>query len=127
MKNAKIFLVSHSLTTGLIGFTFLFLPKNLIQQLHLSYSPMLEYILQLLGGLYLGLAMLSWMSRGQVIGGIYNRPLIMANFMFLLIGTLSMLKASALILSTGVLGWFLAAYYLVFTISFTLLLFRSPV
>ncbi|MEL6658766.1 MAG: hypothetical protein AAFY48_21275 [Bacteroidota bacterium] len=127
MKNARLFLVIHSLLTGFLGFVFLFLPNTLTQELHLSATPMLEYILQLMGGLYLGLAMLSWMSRGQAIGGIYNRPLIMANFIFLLIGTLSMLRASALILSTGVVGLFLAIYYLAFTISFTLLLFRSPV
>ena len=80
-----------------------------------------------MAGLYLGLAMLSWMSRGQAIGGIYGRPLVMANFTFLLIGTLSVLKAPATLLAAGFIGWFLAAYYLVFTISFTVLLFRSPV
>lgn len=37
-------------------------------------------LLQLLGAAVFGLSMLNWMSRYSRIGGIYGRPLVIANF-----------------------------------------------
>lgn len=36
--------------------------------------------IQILGTAYLGFAMLNWMNRFSVIGGIHGRPLLVANF-----------------------------------------------
>src|SRR4051812_7200642 len=42
-------------------------------------SRAIVVVLQMAGALYLGFAMLNWMSRGSSLGGIYGRPLVMAN------------------------------------------------
>ena len=47
---------------------------------------------QLLGALYLGLAAANWTARGSMIGGIYARPLALANFMHWLIGATVLIR-----------------------------------
>lgn len=44
---------------------------------------------QVAGALYLGFAMLNWMSTGARMGGIYARPLVMANLVRLVAGGLA--------------------------------------
>ena len=48
--------------------------------------------MQLLGALYLGFAMLNWMTKASLIGGIYNRPLAIGNFMHFAAGALALVK-----------------------------------
>ena len=38
-------------------------------------------LIQMMGALYLGFAILNWMARGILIGGIYARPLALGNFL----------------------------------------------
>lgn len=45
-------------------------------------------LLQLLGAALFGLAMLNWMSRYSRIGGIFGRPLVIANFASAFIATM---------------------------------------
>jgi hypothetical protein len=47
----------------------------------------------MIGALYLGFAMLNWMAQGNVIGGIYSRPVAMANFTHFMIAGLALSKA----------------------------------
>ena len=127
MKNAKIFLVAHSLFTGLLGIIFLFLPEFIFSHTTLQASSAVLYFFQLFGGLLLGLAMLSWTSRGQPIGGIYARPLVLTNFTFLLVGLLSSLKMPTVLVQNGPLGILVGLYVFLFGVAFTILLFKSPV
>ena len=62
---------------------------------------------QLLGAAWLGLAALDWTGRGTIIGGIYGRPLLLANSTNFLIGALVLLRA-ALVPSAP--GWLWAAF-----------------
>ena len=49
--------------------------------------------LQILGALYLGFGMLNWMAKGSIIGGIYNRPIVIGNFMNFLVASFALIKA----------------------------------
>ena len=42
-------------------------------------ARILIVFVQTVGAAYLAFAMLNWMSRGSTIGGIYGRPLVVAN------------------------------------------------
>lgn len=85
------------------------------------------FIIQMMGGLYLALAMMSWMSKEKPTGGIYNRPLVMANFIHYLIGFTTLLKMTESFAEATKFGLAFGGLYLFFTLSFGLLLFRSPV
>jgi hypothetical protein len=83
-------------------------------------------LVQLAGALYLGFAMLNWMSQGSVMGGIYGRPVAIGNLAHFTIGALALLK---LVLSEQrvvelVIG---AAVYTAFAVAFAIVAFgRAP-
>lgn len=41
--------------------------------------------MQIIGGLYLGFAMLNWFTRSARIGGIYNRPVVLGNLIHFIV------------------------------------------
>ena len=51
------------------------------------------FLVQVLGALYLGFAMLNWMARINLIGGIYSRPVAMGNFMHFVVVAATLVKA----------------------------------
>ena len=64
---------------ALIGISLIFLPKEILDYFELSVSDTLELLMQIIGSFYYAFAMLNWMSKGSIIGGIYNRPIAIAN------------------------------------------------
>ena len=82
-------------------------------------------LIQMMGALYLGFALLNWGARGAIIGGIYARPVAAGNFLHFAMVAITLVKAAFV---HGALP--LAGSALVFTIFaawFALVLFRSPV
>ncbi|MFA0960388.1 hypothetical protein AB9P05_01140 [Roseivirga sp. BDSF3-8] len=83
MKSAAIFF-------GIGGVMALFLPQEASSFLGVAPDPVTDLMFQLLGGAWAGLGLLNWMGRGNLIGGIYSRPVAMANLTYFAIATLSM-------------------------------------
>jgi len=73
--------------------------------------------LQLAGALYIGFAVMNWMAKGMVIGGIYARPLAIGSFAHFLIGALALLKY-AYAANDAATIWLLAAIYAAFAGTF---------
>ena len=48
--------------------------------------------MQLLGALMLGFAMMNWMAREALFGGIYNKPMTIGNLLHFGIGALALVK-----------------------------------
>jgi hypothetical protein len=78
--NTKIVMISSGLFLGVLGITFTFIPDEVVSGLVETPSPMSILPLQLLGALYIGFALLNWMAKESLIGGIYNRPIAIGNF-----------------------------------------------
>lgn len=74
----------------------------------------------------MGFAALNWMARGSLIGGIYNRPIAVANFLHFLVGGLALGKGAGTAAAPPTLVWGLAGGYALFATAFGLLLFRHP-
>ena len=76
--------------------------------------------------MYFGFAMLNWMSRRSLIGGIYNRPIAIANMThFLMVG----IALSKLMLAQADLPkifWLITGIYVIYAVIFGWLLFRTP-
>ena len=49
-------------------------------------------LVQLAGALYVGFAMVNWMAKGNLLGGIYNRAVAMGNFADFGIGAIVLVK-----------------------------------
>ena len=90
--NTKILMISSCVFLATLGITFTFIPDEIISGLNVTPNQISTLSLQLLGALYLGFAILNWMAKGTIIGGIYNRPITIGNFMHFAVGALALIK-----------------------------------
>ena len=82
-------------------------------------------LLQMAGAVYFGFAMLNWMARGILIGGIYARPVALGNFLHFVMVAITLTKAAV---AFAVIPLALsAAVFSVFAIWFGLVVFKPPV
>lgn len=107
---------------GLLGLALLFLPREVA--LTAGLGPEAELPVQLMAGGFLGVAILNWAGRGAIYGGIYGRPLVLANFAFGMI-TGGSLASATLDGRIGSVGWIPTVLFLGHALLFGWLL-RSP-
>ena len=124
MKTKGLMLAS-ALFMELLGLLLLFLPNELSQYMGgEAQHALLPLVFQLLGALYLGFAILNFMARGNLIGGIYSRPVAIGNFMHFAVGGISLLKMAFGPNPPAVL-WGITAAYVLFAVLFGLVLFSG--
>jgi len=81
-------------------------------------------LIQMMGALYLGFAILNWTARGAIIGGIYARPLALGNFLHFAMVAVMLTRAA---ITHGVVQLATSAFVFgVFAIWFGIVLFRHP-
>jgi hypothetical protein len=114
-----------ALALGLLGLLGSFVPDQALGWLNAPASPALMLLVQVLGALYLGFAILNWMARGNLIGGIYSRPVAMGNLLHFVSGGLAMIKLLTHAPELQTL-WPLALVYAIFAACFAVVLFRHP-
>ena len=125
--NTKSLMTLSAMILALIGISLIFLPKEILDYLELSVSDTLELLMQIIGSFYFAFAILNWMSKGSVIGGIYNRPIAMANLTHFVIAGLALIKRILANPSFSYVIWLIAIIYSIFAILFGIVAFRQPV
>ena len=91
--NTKLLMIVSAAVLAALGLLASFVPREILIVFG-SRAEVLEILLvQVTGALYLGFAMLNWMARGNLIGGIYGRPVAFGNFMHFTVVELALLKA----------------------------------
>ncbi len=125
--NTKLLMTSSAMILALIGISLIFLPKEILDYLELSVSGTLELLMQIIGSLYFAFAMLNWMSKGSLIGGIYGRPIAMANLTHFVIAGLALIKGVLANSSLSYIIWSIAIIYPIFAILFGIVAFKHPV
>jgi hypothetical protein len=108
-----------------LGVGITFLPQELLAHVGARPEGTPALLIQLLGALYLGFATLNWMNRGSHIGGIYGRPVSMANFFNFAVGATALLKG-AIAQQFALEVAAMASIYSVFGVWFGLVLFTHP-
>ena len=122
--NTKLLMTLSAMIMGSAGLILLFLPDEVSIYIGLTLSN--SFLLQIPGALYFGFAMLNWMARSKLIGGIYSKPVCIGNFTHFMIGGIALIKLS--IKNTGLTYIFIASIiYTVFAILFGYVFFTSPV
>jgi len=123
--NTKILMMLSAVFLALLGLLTSYWPDKVLETHGTVPDNTTLLLLQMMGALYLGFAILNWTARGVLIGGIYARPLALGNFLhFAMVGV--MLARAAV--THGVIQ--LASSALVFSgfaIWFGIVLFTSPV
>ena len=122
--NTKLLMTSSSLALALAGIFALFTPDVLLGMFGAQISDPLSALIQLMGALYFSMAMMNWTAKDSAIGGIYARPVSLANFVHFFIGTLLLAKVE---LSSGfnLSSTLLLVVYAIFAILFYWLVFRA--
>jgi hypothetical protein len=124
--NTRIIMIASALVLFLLGVAATFLPQELLQWLGLAATGVLPLVIQLLGALYLAFAMLNWTAKDSLIGGIYNRPVALGNFLHFVMGALALGKGVIANPAARVLAP-VAIVYAIFAVAFALIFFTSPV
>ena len=88
------------------GAAFLFASDVLLPRLVPGFPSSAAWLGQLLGAAWLGVAALNWLQRNVLLGGIYGRAVVMANFALYFVSALSLLRA--LIGGTAPPAWWVA-------------------
>jgi len=124
--NTKLIMTASAVMLGIAGIVFTFIPEEVLTYVHLETSRPQLFMLQISGALYFAFAMLNWMTKSSVIGGIYNKPIAVANFTHFFIGAMALLKGLLSNPTLPFLIWAIAILYLIFAILFGLIFMQSP-
>ena len=119
--NTKLIMSASAIVMGITGIALTFLPQEIAALV--GWTKESNIVLQIVGALYFGFAMLNWMSKSNLIGGIYNRPVAIGNATHFFIGALALLKFS----SKDLVVVSVAIIYSIFAIAFGYILFTHPV
>jgi hypothetical protein len=90
--NTKLLMTSSSLILGLAGIFALFMPDVLLSTQGVAVTGTASILIQLMGALYFSFALMNWTAKDSAIGGIYARPVSLANFGHFFAGTLLLIK-----------------------------------
>jgi hypothetical protein len=124
--NTRALMAASALFMGGLGVAASFLPQEILASIGAPARGALPLLVQLGGALYVGFAMVNWMAKGNLLGGIYNRPVAMGNFAHFFIGAAALAKG-LLAGQTAPGIWIGGAAYSVFAVWFALVAFGSPV
>ena len=125
MKTKPI-MISSSIFLGILGISLTFIPDEIVSSLSVTSNPISTLSLQLLGAIYLGFAMLNWMAKGTLIGGVYNKPIAIGNFMHFTIGGLALIKIITEINAHIEIIIFLTVFYVIFAVLFAYIFKTNP-
>jgi len=119
----KNLLAASAVILGTIGLVTLFLPAEFIQVAGMGAASVLS--VQLSSSGFLALAFLNWNGRGAIYGGIYGRPIILANMMFGVITSTTM-AAGILDLELNLWLWVLVGLLGGYVLGFGYLMWSPP-
>lgn len=125
--NTKYLMTASAVFLGFSGILFTFIPEEILNAFGLEATKPLQLLVQITGALYFGFGMLNWMTKSGLIGGIYNRPVAVANISHFSIAGLALLKALVSNPDLPLMVWIAGIIYGIFAISFGLILFRHPI
>jgi len=122
--HSRILMISSAALMAVIGLAMSFMPQEVLGLHGSTPDNATVLLLQMAGAVYLGFAMLNWMARGILIGGIYARPVALGNFLHFMMVAITLTKAAA---AFAVLPLAIsAAVFSVFAIWFGAVLFKPP-
>lgn len=124
--NTKILMTASAVFYGIIGIGLTFLPKEISEYLGTDINQTSLLVFQILGAVYVGFGMLNWMTKSNLIGGIYSRPLVVGNLTHFLICSLALIKAAGNSENNFKIILVLTIIYSVFTLGFGYAFMANP-
>lgn len=119
--NTKILMILSVVYLTTQGLLLTFLPQEVNSYFSINSEGVAVLISQTLGAALLAFALLNWMTRNNILSGIYGKPLTMANFLFFFASGMSYLKAA-----DSPALWTLASISMAFGFCFGYIAFTHP-
>ena len=110
---------------AICGVLLQFAPHEILNYFSVDSNGILPLFVQIIGALYLGFAMMNWMAKTVLIGGIYARPLAMGNLLHFTVGAFALLKYAYAAQNSRAV-WIAAITYSLLAILFGIVLFTHP-
>ena len=123
--NTKLLMMISALLMAVCGILLQFAPHEILNYFNVESNGIQPLFVQIIGALYLGFAMMNWMAKSVLIGGIYARPLGMGNFLHFTVGALALLKYAMSAPNLWVV-WVATISYSILAILFGKVLFTHP-
>jgi hypothetical protein len=123
IMNTKLLMTVSAVFLGLAGLVLTFFPQEVSGNFGINETS--SILLQVLGALYFGFAMINWTAKANLIGGIYSRPVALGNLAHFAIGALALAKLTFNGTSLHYL-WIAALAYSVFAILFGYVFYTTP-
>jgi hypothetical protein len=125
-KFTKTLMIISAIFLAVNGFVFSFFPNEISVLLTNDDNHIFTLILQILGALYLGFSYINWMSKNSLIGGIYNKPLLIGNTLHFLTASMAMIKLVFKFENNLQLILLYTTIYCLFTLFFGYVFFSDP-
>ena len=125
-KYTKTLMIISAIFLAVNGFGFTFFPNEISILLNNDDNHFFILILQILGALYLGFSYLNWMSKNSLIGGIYNKPLLIGNLLHFLTASMALIKLAFKFENNIQLILTYTIIYCLFTLFFGYVFFSDP-
>ncbi len=77
---------------ALLGLATSFLPKEILLAFEVQANPISMLLIQIIGAFLIGFAMINYLSKNSIMGGIYNKPILMGNIAFHCISAIVFVK-----------------------------------
>jgi hypothetical protein len=120
----KALMTLSAIFMALLGIAASFLPQEILSYFGADPHGLGTLLIQMSGALYLGFAILNWMARDNLIGGVYSRPVALGNFVHFVVVAITLLKALPGDATAPILAG--AAVYTIFAVWFGLVVFTHP-
>ncbi len=108
------------------GLLLLFAPDEILPRVVPDFPASASWLGQLIAAGWLALAILNWASRSSLLGGIYGRPVVLANALFYFIGATTLSRIVPAHPQTVAL-YVIAVPIVLFAALYAWLLFRGPI
>ena len=122
----KLLMTSSALFCGIIGTLLLFLPIEIAEYLGVEPTIITILFLKILSAIYLGFGILNWTAKGTLIGGIYNKPIVLGNLLHFVVGAIELIKVISNIQTHREIIIFLIVFYVIFALLFVYVIKTNP-
>jgi hypothetical protein len=119
-------MIASAIFLGICGIVLTFIPNEISEYLDFDFNKIAVLILQILGALYLGFALLNWMTKHNLIGGIYSRPLVIGNLLHFLVSSFALIKIALNPGNHSEIILILTIVYSIFTLCFAYVFMTNP-
>jgi hypothetical protein len=123
--NTKLLMAVSAVFIGLVGIAFSFAPGKILTALNIEHNEIILLLTKIFGAVYFGFAILNWMAKDNLIGGVYSRPVAIGNFTHFFVAAIILIKTLPGIEGLSFL-WVFFAIYTLFGIAFGYIFFTHP-